>query len=36
MVVQVIEANMLTFDEPHLLEDGRTVSKTTEVIKRGE
>jgi hypothetical protein len=28
----LIEAEMLTFDEPHLLEDGRTASKTTEVI----
>lgn len=30
----LIEASMLTFDEPYIREDGRTAYKTTEVIKR--
>ncbi len=30
----LIEADMLTFDQPYTRKDGRTGSKTTEVIKR--
>jgi len=30
----LIEAGMLTFDEPYTREDGRTAYKTTEVFKR--